>query len=207
MAVGVSGLTRGTLRSAPSVCRECVWWQSRGNKTASKERWIERAEEDWGEWGTIYLDEGGRLLGTLQYGPSHLFPRAADLPAGPPSDDAVLVTCSYLLGDGAEWVEKSLLLAAIGESRDRGAVAMEAFAYSYPEGESVEERFLVHRTVFPRDFLEEFGFRDRARPGTRRALPARARRAEPVEEGERASVLRVVQEAFVADAGARCRDR
>ena len=35
---------------------------------------MERAEEEWGEWGTIYLDDGGRLLGTLQYGPSHLFP-------------------------------------------------------------------------------------------------------------------------------------
>jgi hypothetical protein len=35
---------------------------------------------------------------------------------------------------------------------------MEAFAYRYPEGESVEERFLVHRTLFSRDFLEEFGF-------------------------------------------------
>lgn len=108
--------------------------------------------------GTIYLDDGGRLLGSLQYGPSHLFPRAADLPAGPVSDDAVLVTCSYLKGDGAEWVEKSLLPAAIGESRDRGAVAMEAFACNYPDGESIEEWFLVHRTVFPRDFLEEFGF-------------------------------------------------
>ena len=158
MSPGVTGLTRATLGSAPSVCRDCVWWQSRGNKTASKERWIDRAEEDWGEWGTIYLDEGGRLLGTLQYGPSPLFPRAADLPAGPPSDDAVLVTCTYLVGDGAEWVEKSLLLAAIGESRDRGARALEAFAYRYPPGETVEERFLVHRTVFPRDFLDEFGF-------------------------------------------------
>ena len=158
MSAGVSGLTRGTLRSAPSVCRDCVWWQSRGNKTAAKDRWIDRVEDEWGEWGTIYLDESGRLLGTLQYGPSHLFPRAADLPAGPPSDDAVLVTCSYLAGNAAEWVEKSLLLAAIGESRDRGAGAMEAFAYRYPEGETVEERFLVHRTVFPRDFLDEFGF-------------------------------------------------
>ena len=129
-----------------------------GNRTASKERWIDRAEEDWGEWGTIYLDEGDRLLGSLQYGPSHLFPRAADLPAGPASEDAVLVTCSYLKRNGAEWIEKSLLLAAIGESRDRGAKALEAFAYRYPRGESVEERFLVHRTVFPRDFLDEFGF-------------------------------------------------
>ncbi len=129
MRGGVSALTRTTIRSAPAVCRDCVWWQSRGNKTASKERWAERAEEDFGEWGTIYLDDDGRLLGSMQYGPSHLFPRAADLPAGPASDDAVLVTCAYLVRDGVEWIEKSLLLAAIGESRDRGAKAIEAFAY------------------------------------------------------------------------------
>jgi hypothetical protein len=196
VAVGVSGLTRGTLGSAPSVCRECVWWQSRGTKIASKDRWIDRAEEDWGEWGTIYLDDGGRLLGSLQYGPSHLFPRAVDLPAGPVSDDAVLVTCSYLLGVGAEWVEKSLLLAAIGESRDRGAVAMEAFAYKYPEGESVEERFLVHRTVFPRDFLEEFGFQTLRRLGRVELCRLELGGLVPVEEGRRARVLRVVQEAL-----------
>ena len=40
----VAGLTRGTIVTAPSVCRECVWWQSRGNRTASKERWIEKVE-------------------------------------------------------------------------------------------------------------------------------------------------------------------
>ena len=184
MSVGVTGLTRATVSSAPAVCRSCVWWQSRGNRTASKDRWMERAEEDWGEWGTLYLDDGGRLLGSLQYGPPHLFPRAADLPAGPVSDDAVVVTCSYVVGDGAEWIEKSLLLAAIGESRDRGAKALEAFAYRYPEGESVEERFLVHRTVFPRDFLEEFGFVTLRAPGSRGALPARARRSRAGRGGD-----------------------
>ena len=155
---GVFGLTAGTQYSVAGVCRDCVWWQSPGNRTASKNRWIERAEEEWGEWGSLYLDDHGRLLGSLQYGPSHLFPRAADLPAGPASDDAALVTCVYLVPDASGWVEKSLLLAAIGESRDRGIAALEAFAYRYPEGETQEERFLVHRTVFPRDFLDEFGF-------------------------------------------------
>ena len=87
-----------------------------------------------------------------------LFPRAAELPAGPPSDDAVLVTCAYLVDDATPWVEQSLFLAAIGEARDKGAKALEAFAYRYPEGESTYERFLVHRTVFPRDFLADFGF-------------------------------------------------
>src|SRR4029079_13218265 len=108
MRGGVSALTRTTVGDGPPVCRGCVWWQSRGNKTASKERWTERAEEDFGEWGTIYLDEAGRFLGSLQYGPTHLFPRAADLPAGPASDDAVLVTCSYLVRDGVEWIETAL---------------------------------------------------------------------------------------------------
>jgi len=196
MAPGVVGLSRGTLWSAPPVCGRCVWWQSRGNKTASKERWMDRVEEDWGEWGTIYLDEDGRLLGTLQYGPSQFFPRAADLPAGPPSDDAILVTCAYLMGDGAEWVEKSLLLAAIGESRDRGAPALEAFAYRYMPSESLEERFLVHRTVFPRDFLDEFGFVKLRSQGRVELCRLELGGLAPVEEGRRAKVLRVVQEAF-----------
>ena len=196
MAAGLAGLTRGTVRSAPSVCRDCVWWQSRGNRTASKERWMERAEDDFGAWGTLYLDERGRLLGSLQYGPSHLFPLAADLPAGPPSDDAVLVTCAYLVGEGVEWVEKSLVLAAIGESRDRGARALEAFAYRYPAGESVEERFLVHRTVFPRDFLDEFGFETLRTQGRVDLCRLDLGSLAPVEEGRRAKVLRVVQEAF-----------
>ena len=183
-------------RLAPPVCRDCVWWQSRGNRTASKERWAERAEEDFGEWGTIYLDDDGRLLGSMQYGPSHLFPRAADLPAGPASDDAVLVTCAYLMRDGVEWIEKSLLLAAIGESRDRGAKAIEAFAYRYPEGESVDERFLVHRTVFPRDFLDEFGFTRVRSQGRVELCRLELGGLVPVEEGRRAKVLRVVQDAF-----------
>ena len=193
---GVSGLTTGTSQTVASVCRDCVWWQSRGNRTASKQRWIERAEEESGEWGSIYLDEHGRLLGSLQYGPSYLFPRAADLPAGPASDDAALVTCLYLLRGGTGWVEKSLLLAAIGESRDRGAKAIEAFAYRYPEGESVEERFLVHRTVFPRDFLDEFGFTRVRSQGRVELCRLELGGLVPVEEGRRAKVLRVVQDAF-----------
>jgi hypothetical protein len=146
-------------------------------------------------WGTIYLDESGRLLGSMQYGPSHHFPRAADLPAGPASDDAVLVTCAYVVRDGAEWIETSL--AAIGESRDRAEKALEPFAYRYPEGESVEERFLVHRTVFPPDFLDQFGFTTTLR-GQGRVELCRLEFGglAPIEEGRRARALRVVQEAF-----------
>ena len=95
----------------------------------------------------------------MQYGPAPLFPRACELPGGPPSDDAMLVTCAYLVDESSPWVLQSLFLAAIGEARDRGATAIEAFAYRYPEGETPYERFHVHKTVFPADFLGDFGFR------------------------------------------------
>jgi len=196
MPARVVGLTRVTLPSAPAVCHDCVWWQSRGNKTASKERWVDKAEADWGEWGTVYYGDDGRVLGSMQYGPSHLFPRAHDLPAGPPSDDAVVITCSYLAGGAAEFVEQSLLLAAIGEARDKGARALEAFAYRYREGETAEERFLVHRTVFPRDFLADFGFATLRAQGRVELCRLELGGLAPVEEGRRAKVLRVVQEAF-----------
>lgn len=157
MAPRVAGLTGATLESAPSVCHECVWWQSR-TRPADKRRWIEKTESEWGAWGTVYYDSDGRLLGSMQYGPASAFPRAAELPAGPPSPEAVLVTCAYVVSSQTPWVMQSLFLAAIGDAKDRGAKALEAFAYRYPEGETQYERFLVHRTVFPSDFLADFGF-------------------------------------------------
>ena len=89
---------------------------------------MERAEDAWGAWGTIYYDDSGRVLGSMQYGPGELYPKAAELPAGPPSADAMLVTCAYLVDASTPWVMQSLFLAAIGEARDQGAKALEAFA-------------------------------------------------------------------------------
>jgi hypothetical protein len=155
----LTGLTKLTLETAPSVCHECIWWQARTRREVDKDRWMERAELEFGAFGTIYYDGDGRVLGSMQYGPPGLFPRAAELPAGPPSDDAMLVTCAYLRDETSPWVLQSLFLAAIGEARERGAGAVEAFAYRYPEGESAYERFHVHKTIFPADFLGDFGFR------------------------------------------------
>ena len=196
MAQRVTGLTAGTLERAPGVGHSCVWWQSRDGRTAAKERWMEGIEDDGGAGGALYRDDDGRLLGSIQYGPAPLFPRAAELPAGPPSDDAVLVTCVYVVSSATPWVEQSLFLAAIGEARDKGAKALEAFAYRYPEGESTYERFLVHRTVFPRDFLTDFGFQPVRAHGRVELMRLELGGLQPVAEGKRASVLRLVKEAF-----------
>jgi len=199
VAPRVAGLTGATLPSTPSVCHECVWWQSRGGRTANKHRWIERVEEGFGSWGTVYMDDDGRLLGSMQYGPSAAFPRAHELPAGPPSADAVLVTCAYLVSTATPWVEQSLFLAAIGEARDKGAKALEAFAYRYPEGETTYERFLVHRTVFPRDFLADFGFETVRVSGNVELVRLDLGGLAPVEEGRRSRVLKLVRDAFTPE--------
>ncbi|MER3411183.1 MAG: hypothetical protein C4305_01810, partial [Thermoleophilia bacterium] len=157
-------------------------------------RWRERVEQEWGAWGTLYFDDDGRLLGSMQYGPSGLFPRAAELPAGPPSPDAVLVTCAYLVDAGTPWVMQSLFLAAIGDARSKGARALEAFAYRYPEGESIFERFLLHRTIFPRDFLADFGFRTVRSAGRVELVRLDLGGVQPVEEGRRRRLLHRLRE-------------
>ena len=157
---------------------------------------MDRAEEEWGAWGTIYYDEHDRVLGSMQYGPVELFPRAAQLPAGPPSADAVLVTCAYLVQSSSPWVLQSLFLAAIGEARDGGAKALEAFAYRYPEGESAYERFRVHKTIFPSDFLSDFGFLTVRAVGRVELARLELGGLQPVMEGTRAKVLRAVKQAF-----------
>jgi hypothetical protein len=192
----LAGLTKLTLLTAPTVCHECVWWQTRGRRTVDKDRWMEKVELEHGAFGTVYYDTDAKVLGSMQYGPAPAFPRAYELPAGPPSDDAMLVTCAYLVDPSSPWVLQSLFLAAIGEARDRGARSLEAFSYRYAEGESTYERFRVHKTVFPMDFLADFGFQVVRASGRIGLARLELGGLAPVEEGRRERVLRVVKDAF-----------
>ena len=193
----LAGLTGATLETAPSVCHECIWWQSRAGRSVDKRRWILGTEDEWGAWGTVYHDDDGRLLGSMQYGPSDLFPRAAELPAGPPTADAVLVTCAYLADPSKPWVMQSLFLTAIGEARQRGGRALEAFAYRYADGESAYTRFQVHKTIFPSDFLADLGFTTIRTSGRIELARLELGGLQPVAEGTRERVLRVVRDAFI----------
>ena len=190
-------VTSVSVGDAPPPCVECVFWQTRGSRTTDKGRWAERIEDDWGAWGTLYFAEGERLHGFIQYGPVDHYPRAQELPAGPPSSDAVLITCAYLLDLSTPWVMQSLFLAVIGEARDKGAKAIETFGYRYPEGESGYERFFVHRTIFPTDFLADFGFSPVRWDGRVALARLELGGLQPVLEGRREAVLRKVKEAFV----------
>jgi hypothetical protein len=145
----IAGLTKLTLETAPAVCHECIWWQTRGRRTTDKDRWMEKVELDFGAWGTVYYDGDGRVLGSMQYGPPQAFPRAGELPAGPPSEDAMLVTCAYIV-----------------------------------------------ETVFPQDFLSDFGFRVLRASGRVGLSRLDLGGLQPVEEGARQKVLQAVRSAF-----------
>jgi hypothetical protein len=197
VAYRLQPVTGATIAHAPPPCVGCVFWQTRGHRSAPKGRWAERIEEEWGAWGTLYVGDGDRLLGFMQYGPAGHFPRADELPAGPPSPDAVLITCAYLVDLSSPWVMQSLFLSVIGEARDRGVKAIEAFGYAYPEGESAYERFVVHRTIFPADFLADFGFTPVRHEGRVELARLELGGLVPVAEGRGARAWRRVKEAFV----------
>jgi hypothetical protein len=196
MTTRLRTLTRVTLQEAPIVCHSCIWWQSKTGRRANKGRWIEKVEDDFGAWGSLYYDDDGRVVGSMQFGPAELFPRAYELPAGPPSDDAMLITCAYLVDRTSPWILQSLFLAGIGEAKDRGAKALETFGYRYAEGETQYERFQVHKTIFPRDFLSDFGFQTVRWSGPVELVRLDLGGLVPVTEGRRAKVLRLVRQAF-----------
>jgi hypothetical protein len=189
-------VTGASIAHAPPPCVGCVFWQSRGQRVAAKGKWADKIEDEWGAWGTLYFEDDDRVVGFIQCGPSGAFPRAWELPAGPPSDDSVLITCVYLVDPNSPWVLQSLFLAVMAEARDRGVKAVETFGYRYPEGTSAYERFLVHRTIFPSDFLADFGFRTLRRAGHVELARLDFGGLQPVVEGRREQVLRVVKEAF-----------
>lgn len=155
--MSIQHLTGATAPRRPDVCRSCVWWQTRDDRALDKRHWIQDIEDDFGAWGEVYLD-GDRHIASLQYGPAVAFPRARTLPAGPASDDAVLVTCAYLSDPSSPWSLQSLFLACIGACHERRVTAIEAFAFVHAAEAEFADRFLGHRTVFPRDFLADYGF-------------------------------------------------
>ncbi|MGI9186300.1 MAG: hypothetical protein ACR2J9_02070 [Gaiellales bacterium] len=146
----ITSLVRASLHDAPEPCRTCTWWQG-GTRATDKERWAAGVEGRFGAWGMLYRD-ADRTVGIVQYGPSGDFPHARRLPAGPPSRDAVLVTCALVDPSVGNWVVQRLLLAVAGETRDRGLIALEAFATP------VERPDAPHLVPLPRAELEDIGF-------------------------------------------------
>jgi hypothetical protein len=110
--------------------------------------------------------------------------------AGPPSDDAALLTCAYLVEGSAQWVMQSLFLSAIADVKERDRKATRGTRQPLPPGGIGGERFLVHRAVFPSDFLADFGFRTLRRVGRVELARLDLGGPQPVAERPRAKLIR-----------------
>ena len=153
MIFQLNDLCLGTSRLLPEKCRTCGWWQGHddgGPAATAAAAWAHAAEESFGRWGKLALDDG-RLLGMLQFGPAGLFPRSRKLACGPPGGDSVLITCSSVSSPELEPVRKSLLLAAVTELEGDGVETIEAFCRTAPA-----ERGDCH--LLDEGFLKSCGF-------------------------------------------------
>jgi hypothetical protein len=155
----ITSVTAATRSALPPPCVSCVFWQH--DRLVSDERqkaaWAESFGRRHGAFGRV-LRDGPAFRGMVQFGPADAFPRALALPAGPPSRDAALITCTFLEGEDPEGTCERLLLEAHADHKAREIAAVEAFALRYGDEVTTPERFLGHHTLFDHGFLEGLGF-------------------------------------------------
>ncbi|MBA4370760.1 MAG: hypothetical protein C0418_04195 [Coriobacteriaceae bacterium] len=129
-------LTPQLLRRVPDMCVGCVFWES-GSRLEARcgseqdlaraVAWAEHVTAEWGEPGRAALEEG-EVLGIVKYAPARYFPQARNMPAGPPSDDAVLLACMHIVPEARQHgLGKLLLHAALRDLVGRGERSVEAY--------------------------------------------------------------------------------
>jgi GNAT superfamily N-acetyltransferase len=146
MNIEIVNLTEESLMDAPEWpshpfgCKYCIYWElpqecldpareQKMDMIAKKLGWLRRVNNEWGNCGKmVYLS--GQAIGYAQYAPSRYLPRSADYDSGPPSDDAVLISCLFIpekqfrrLGIGNQ-----LLHSIIDGLKERHQEAVETFA-------------------------------------------------------------------------------
>lgn len=162
------------------VCRTCAWWQhtpasarhsnrerSPGDMEADRKRredWEWRLDRRVGMFGKALVDEEA-VLGWMQAAPGPFVPRAGGLPAGPPSADAWLITCTYFYDEEYLGGFQRLLYELLADLKRREVPALEAFALCQT---SLDDRFrgyLRECNLFNHEMLEGSGFRVLRRSG------------------------------------------
>jgi GNAT superfamily N-acetyltransferase len=125
--------------SHPYSCKYCLYWEhpelidpAKESKAAmfqKKLEWLRLVQAEFGPCGKLlYLN--GRPVGYAQYAPARFLPNSKNYPAGPVSEDAVLIACLFIpeprwRGQG---LGNLLLQAILDELSGRGIRAVETFA-------------------------------------------------------------------------------
>lgn len=83
-------LTPAQVAQLSDPCDACQFWQASVDSLAGKEEWARTVLTDWGNFGQA-VEIDGALVAHILYAPARYLPRVASSPAGPVSDDAVLL--------------------------------------------------------------------------------------------------------------------
>ena len=146
MEIEILNLTEKNLQDAPEwgtppfSCKYCIYWEfpeecmdtaevKKEDLMQKKLEWLRDTNRLFGNCGKIlYVD--GEAVGYAQYAPHKLLPRVADYQAGPPSEDAVLISCLFIPHKGFRrlGLGSKLLQSIIDDLRSRGIKACETFA-------------------------------------------------------------------------------
>jgi hypothetical protein len=158
------------------VCRDCAWWQhtagsARRNRRPSagggaeleadrrlRADWERRADRAVGLIGKALVDEDA-VLGWMQTAPASLVPRTRGLPAGPPSADAWLITCTYFYDEEYLGGFQRLLHELLADLKHREVAALEAFALCETSLNDRFRSYLRECNLFNHEMLEGSGFR------------------------------------------------
>lgn len=112
MSIRIVNLTEQNLKDAPEwdshpfSCKYCIYWEHPEECTdpaterkeemfAKKLDWLRRVTREFGSCGKLVYSDG-EPIGYAQYAPPYYLPGSLGYPAGPPSDDAVLISCLFI---------------------------------------------------------------------------------------------------------------
>ena len=157
----MAAMTLDNLGDLPKRCRSCVYWELApqlgeqavrvGSPELEKEAWVSEVLLEWGSCGRVVYMRGAPA-GYVMYAPPSAVPRSADLPSGPVSADAVLMTTVQVMPEfSGEGIGRMLAQAVAKDLTRRGVKAVEVFGDARPGTEP--------SCMVPADFLRSVGFK------------------------------------------------
>ena len=101
----IENVTNKNFGEIPNPCRNCLYWQTTGEYSETmlkpetehqKKKWLNRVAKAFGNCIKLaHLNDAA--IGFIQYAPAKFFPRTREYASGTPSDEAIFITCLYIV--------------------------------------------------------------------------------------------------------------
>ena len=154
-------LSSGTRDLLAPVCSGCTWWQTLpGDAGGVQTRldWEHEADGEAGFFGRALLEDDA-VGGWMHAAAARLVRRAHALPAGPPSPDAYVLTCSYFYDEDYLRGFQFLLQELEASLKHRRVAALEAFGLRRKGQVDPFRGYIRELNLFHPEVLEGSGFR------------------------------------------------